>query len=296
MAGKDLEERKLTSEEHWDVVWGRVVPKQATEGGPKSLIKRLVGKKLLEYRFNYFDYLVWEVIFPRVLPRTEGLKVVEVGSAPGTILVRFNKEFGYEPYGIEYSNEGVEANRRVFADNGINPENVIHADLFSPDCMQYNNSFDVVISWSFVEHFSDSEDVIKRHVDLVKDDGFLIIIVPNLRGLNYLLMKLLRPGWKQIHQFGIMDKNRLRSIAENAGVSTLHCAYIGIFNLGAIEIAPTCPLHFLTKVARTLQLGVNIFYRLVFPKKGPEHRYLSPYLVYVGQKKALQSRSSDRKG
>lgn len=285
MAGKDLEETRLTSEKHWDTVWGRLRPKKAADGRLKNLIKRIAGKKLLEYRFNYFEYLVYEVICPRVLPKTEGLKVVEVGSAPGKLVARFKKEFGYEPYGIEYSSEGVKANRRVFAENGINPDNVLHVDFFSSDCERYEKFFDVVMSWSFVEHFADSEDVTKRHVDLVKDGGFLIVIVPNLRGLNYLLMRLLRPGWKQIHQFKIMDKKRLSDLAENEGMTTLHCGYIGVFNLGLIEIAPTCPFHFLTKVARTLQLGVNIFYRLVFRKKGPEHRYFSPYLIYIGQKK-----------
>ncbi len=78
----------------------------------------------------YSDYLLWDVIFPRYLPRREGLKVVEIGSAPGDTLVRLKETFSFIPYGVEYSPQGAELNRKTFREHNIDASNVIEADFF----------------------------------------------------------------------------------------------------------------------------------------------------------------------
>ena len=63
--------------------------------------------------------------------------------------------FGYDPYGVEYTDQGVEVNRRVFSRRGLDPAHVIHADFLSrefQDC--YRGAFDVVCSPGTVVLFS----------------------------------------------------------------------------------------------------------------------------------------------
>ena len=285
-------ETKLTEKEHWDSVWSRnssASTRKSNVNAPKGkvrrLIKRIAGKKLLDYRHSYTNHLVWDVIYPQEIPQMEGLRIVEIGSAPGMNLVRFNNEYGYEPYGVEYSDTGVELNRRVFAENGINPDNVIHADFFSQDFAdKYRGFFDIVYSLSFVEHFANAEDAVNRHVDLLKESGTAIIILPNLRGVNYLLALFFRRDWKQMHNFDIMDKRKFAVMAEQAGLSTLHCDYFGVFDFTLFQARPGSPLRFIIRLGRALQPILNIMLRTLFPRKSPECRYLSPYLIYIGRK------------
>ena len=118
----------------------------------------------------------------------KGAKVLEVGSAPGWHLVRLNQTFGFIPYGIEYSESGVELNREVFILHNINPDNVIHADFLSDEFHeQYKGYFDIAISRGFIEHFTDIEDIIEKHINLLTKGGYLIVSIPNLRGANYIL-------------------------------------------------------------------------------------------------------------
>ena len=278
---------RLTTREHWDEVWrdGTARYEQGPKSKLKGIIKRILGKKLLSYKIAYSDYLEWEVIYPQFLPRAEGLKIVEIGSAPGFRLVRFHKEFGYTPYGLEFSDTGAEFNRRVFDGNGIDPDNVIHNDFFADTFLeQYREFFDLVISSSFVEHFSNPQEIVDRHVALLKPGGVLIVVIPNLRGLNYLLGTSLKKEWKEIHCFDIMDRRKFALLFEKAGLTPSCCRYVGTFGVDGLQVTPGSWLRPLLSLCQKLQLGVNVLYRVVFRTRSPEHKWFSPYLIYIGKK------------
>ena len=77
--------------------------------------KNLLGKKLLGYMFyRHHVRVLWDVILKNHLPDMKGTRMLEVGCAPGTSLVTFNQRLGCVPYGIDYSEQGVETCRRVF--------------------------------------------------------------------------------------------------------------------------------------------------------------------------------------
>src|SRR5262249_49392554 len=103
--------KRLTEPDYWDVIHraGRASkpPAPRTERGAaapvqqglKRRVKRVLGVRLLDRFRNYEDFLLWDVILPRYLPRREGAKVVEIGCAPGYRLVRLKERFGLTPYG-----------------------------------------------------------------------------------------------------------------------------------------------------------------------------------------------------
>jgi hypothetical protein len=111
--------------------WDKVHLNRLSSTRYLTLTRSKTGSWLRMLARPYSDYLIWDVLFPRYLPKTAGLKLVELGSAPGFNLVRLNHRFGYIPYGIERSEHGVRLNQRVFLENGLPPENVIQADILS---------------------------------------------------------------------------------------------------------------------------------------------------------------------
>jgi SAM-dependent methyltransferase len=238
-------------------------------------------------RTNYAESLAWDVIYPAQLPQKAGLKVLEVGSAPGTNLVRMKSAFGYEPYGIEYTKSGAKQNREMFARYGIDPNNVIEADFFSDDvAARFKGAFDVVFSAGFIEHFTDPDRVIDRHVDLVADGGILMISIPNLRGLNYALTKAVNPRILGVHNLSIMDGQAFRGLFRNRPLRPLYCDYYGTINLRLVFSDNKYLKRVVERGFGTAQLMLNLLLDQILMKRGKrlESRYTSPYLLYIGQK------------
>ncbi len=92
---------------------------------------------------------------------------------------------GVAPYGIEYTEEGARLNRELFIRNGLNADNVLCEDFFSPALDRLAGTFDIVISFGFVEHFDDPRPVIKRHIEFCRPGGYVAIVIPNLQGVYY---------------------------------------------------------------------------------------------------------------
>lgn len=252
----------------------------------KIKIKALLGRRLLDYMRSYEDYLLWEVIYKNHLPRKEGLKVLEVGSAPGEHLVRLSRTFGYTPFGIEYSESGVELNREVFAANGIDPNNVIYADFLSDEVHErYKGAFDIVISRGFIEHFTDVRSIVEKHVNLLAEGGQLIISIPNLNGLNYALGSFFHKDIIPLHNLTIMQKREFGKLFDDQGVSPQLCRYYGTFNFGLFNARKSSLLELALKFCMKAQLVFNVALRLLFKDGGAEHSKFSPALIFIGVKR-----------
>ena len=115
-------------------------------------------------------------------------RILEIGCGGGKQLVYFNKEFGYKPYGIDYSEEGCRMARENLRAQNICGQ-IICEDIFNTSLKE---GFDIVYSMGLIEHFSNPEKIIDKHIELLKPGGILIITVPNLKdSLYYGLRKML---------------------------------------------------------------------------------------------------------
>ena len=204
---------RLTEKNYWNSVYEKEAgvfeqrpPSQPTNGsGLKAWLKGLLG----EYWRNYDEYLEWNVIYDKYFPKQAGLKIIELGSAPGLNLIRQHRTFGYEPFGVEYTDAGTQINRTVFRNNGIDPNNVIQADAFSEEFLTtYGEKFDLVISRGFIEHFTEMDKVIDAHLALLKENGLLMISIPRIRAVPWLLFKFFNPTSIPLHNLAIMNKQR----------------------------------------------------------------------------------------
>jgi SAM-dependent methyltransferase len=277
---------KLTEKEHWDSIYRR----EGLEKGDSAFrakLKLLATRVFGRYIQNYSDYFLWEVLLDKYMPKTKGLKVLEIGSAPGTTLVRFHHAFGFIPYGVEYSDEGANLNRELFAANNVDSNNVIKADFFSDSFQnKYKNWFDIVLSVGFIEHFTDIEDVVAKHLNLLKRGGCLVVIIPNLRGVNGMLANLFNKKVMAMHNTSIMKKKEFSALFNEEYLSSVYCGYYGIFNFGLFYTKERSPLRFLLAFLKMVQLFLNISFHLIFGNRGADHRLFSPYLIYIGARKS----------
>jgi len=256
---------RMTKKEYWDSVYSE---------------KKRDGFKMPKFLKTvcYSERVLWNGIFQKYLPKIPGLKILEIGSAPGGNLIKFHQRFGYEPYGVEYSKKGVEINRRKFRAVGINPDNVIFSDFLSDEFQsKYKEAFDVVISRGVLEHFLKPEKIIKAHINLLVKKGYLIIVIPNLRGINRFLQSLFNKKVVSLHNLEIMDQEKFRGLFPEDRLEVLHCGYFGTFNFGLFRDR--------WRIFDLLQWKLNLFLYLLLGNRGVEGKFTSPYLIYIGKKK-----------
>lgn len=225
---------RLTEQAHWENRWDRIkAPKEI-----RRSTKHQANKELLK-------------ILDRYLPQSKELTVLEIGGAPGQFLIYFAKQFGYSPHAIDYSTIGCEKMRQAFEIANLDVT-IYNRDIFSN--LSDLPRFDIVFSMGFIEHFSDLDSIVGKHVELLKKQGILLLGVPNHRGISEIVMKRLAPQKLSIHNLETMDIKNWESFEKKYGLKTLYKAYIGGFNPGRFRRCEN----------RTLKnLLIRFFFKLV---------------------------------
>ena len=108
--------------------WGRIHKKTDKCGAlEKKMIQigTFVFGENIKYFKSYSRYL-FNNICNKYLPKNKKLKMIEIGCAPGKYLIELNQHFGYIPFGVEYSKEGIELTKKNFSMAGIDCKNIIN--------------------------------------------------------------------------------------------------------------------------------------------------------------------------
>ena len=183
----------------------------------------------------------------RLLRGSRG-SVLEVGCAPGRWLAWMSKEFGMTVSGIEFTADGASATVRNLQLQGVTPKEIQHADFLAATPAPM---FDVVVSFGFVEHFTDLHEVICRHAAWTKPGGRVIIGVPNFRGFHGILQGALDREVLERHNLEIMQPARLRALGAECGLVANSVEYLGSLEPSLPIASPGVrgPSEFLAKVA-----------------------------------------------
>jgi 2-polyprenyl-3-methyl-5-hydroxy-6-metoxy-1,4-benzoquinol methylase len=281
-----MDNKKLTEKRYWDARFratGKDKDVSVTDGG---FWLRFYHRHFEKIKHGYSRYLLFDVMCRKYLPCGEK-KVIEIGCAPGTNLVAIHDNCGYTPYGVEYIEAGVRANRQLFEKNGLNPENIIYSDFFADDFQKrYAGYFDIVMSHGFIEHFSDTRDAIDKHLSLLKPNGYLFITVPNFRGLNYLLVSLFAPHTIKAHNLSIMKKSNFLKLFEPAKVDIVRCQFIGTYNFGLIYGTNKSAFKLkLMYLCMAVQKMLDTAFYLLFKNGGVDSFLFSPHLMMICRKR-----------
>ena len=180
-----------------------------------------------EYWKNYrFDKIPREVIFEKYMIKlTRGSSFIEIGGFPGIFAAYFYKR-GIRDVSILdfHMNESIV--RKLEKQSGL-PKNTIHciqADFFS---FESEKKYDIVFSSGFIEHFQDTADVIRRHVNLMSKNGQLLILIPNFLGLNGKIQARYDKENLDSHNLKSMEINYLKEIMKPYGFYEFSVEYIG---------------------------------------------------------------------
>lgn len=160
------------------------------------------------------------------LPRGVGMKALELGAGGGVYLSYLARTLGYEPHGLDFSEAGLEALRDRFSRVGLHLHSY-RRDFLDEDLTDLP-SFDVVFSMGLIEHFDDYETVVERHLALLAPGGWLMLGVPNLRGINLLFVRLLRMSDDLTrHNLRAMDLSEWMRFEDRFGLRTIFKGYVG---------------------------------------------------------------------
>jgi 2-polyprenyl-3-methyl-5-hydroxy-6-metoxy-1,4-benzoquinol methylase len=211
----DLGDDRLTEQAYWENRWKRIrEPKEIRRD-----TKHAVNSEIIK-------------IFDAYLPQRTGLKILEIGGAPGQFLTYLVKEFGYSAHTIDYSTIGCDKMREAFEIANLDVT-IYNRDIFAD--ISDLPSFDIVFSMGFIEHFSDLDSIVGKHVGLIKKQGILLLGVPNYRGISQAVLKRLAPRKLSMHNLETMDIKNWESFEKKYGLKTIFKAYIGGFNPGSFR-------------------------------------------------------------
>jgi 2-polyprenyl-3-methyl-5-hydroxy-6-metoxy-1,4-benzoquinol methylase len=238
---------------------------------------------------NAHERELWERIIPSYIPALGSGDIIEIGSAPGIYAARLANQIGANPWGLEYTPSGARVNRSYFEKLGYSSSNVIEGDFFDDKIVApLREKFDVVMSNGFIEHFEDPSAVIKRHLELVKPGGLLLITIPNFVGFYSIVGRFIGPNYRNIHNLDVMYLKNFRRAMVHEGVSELVCRHHGMLHL----IFDPRPTHGLKKLIFTAILNAEAVLHKVrsFFPSAPEFNsaFFSPNLVYIGRKGSMK--------
>lgn len=258
--------KKLTEKEFWENYW--------EDNNEKiSEIKRSIQRSSVNSILDVFD---------NYLPVNSSFHILEIGGSPGRYLIYMAKKFKYHVHSLDYSKIGNEQTIKTMNAAGI-PIKVYERDLFSENFNKDMQLFDIVYSLGFVEHFEDLNIVVKKHTELLKPGGILLLGVPNLGGIYRFFLKKTAPQHLGIHNLNSMNINNWIKFENELNLIPLFRGYIGGFEPMVMQKIEKNNLtnRFLNFIVRRLVLIFS--FQLNFLKKF-NSRFWSGYLIGIYKK------------
>jgi methionine biosynthesis protein MetW len=148
--------------------------------------------------FNTYEYGVHQKIVNYV---GKNKKVLDLGCAEGNLAAELQKN-GCEVVGIELDERSAQIAEQYC-------QNVIVGDVESIELNErYKNYFDFILFADILEHLKEPSDVLRKFKYYVKDEGNIIISIPNIT--NWRMRLKLLFGNFDYEESGLLDKSHLR--------------------------------------------------------------------------------------
>ncbi len=245
---------QLTDKKFWTVYW-ESKPDLALSVGPHYLFHKQLKSVIRQHHLK---------------------SAIELGGFPGYYSVFLKRYFGIESTLFDYFIHR-DILQQVLEKNGLGKMDVytIEADLFQYKPTRY---YDLVLSCGLIEHFLDTKDVIKRHVQFLNPSGVLLITLPNFKSINGWIQKVFDRESYQKHHIGCMDLELLASICHELGLKNVQVKYINRFSVW-LENKIEKPFWVNMFVKTVWYLGKIVTKLIPF-----ESKFLSPYILVQAQK------------
>jgi SAM-dependent methyltransferase len=248
---------RLTEDKDWDELWATLS------------LPQVIKAELNPYYIESLD-----AFFHKYLPKNEKYEFLELGCTPGRWLHYFNYEFGYAVSGLDNSSVGLEVTRK-----NLELLNVT-AKLHNSDVMSFTceKNFDIVFSLGLIEHFNPPDEILEKHLELVRKGGYVVIGVPNIKKAIYghlqrLINKKNLAGYIHISATDLVDRLKEK-------IEIIFCGHVGVLTLYLLNIPP----HkiFVHKIIGITQFALDKIMTIFRISK--ETKLCSPYIFIIGKK------------
>lgn len=195
----------------------------------------------------------------------------EIGCYPGRYLGMMAQR-GFAVGGLDYIPAVIEIEPL------LREGNMKTCEFYCSDFRKFSESkkYDLVYSLGFIEHFLDWDKLLKKQIDLVKPGGFLLVEVPNFRGV---FQKL--PRWIfdrddfQGHNLAAMDLTEWAKIAEGQGLEVLAAEPIGGYGLWFVRK----PSRWEGKLRSWFVFAMRAARKVCFPKIKNHSAFSSAFIM-----------------
>lgn len=211
---------KMTRESYWDKVWN-------IENIPSPV-------SLDDSSLDNFMALRLGRFFDKHIPAADSTAkkvLLEAGCGGSTWLPLFAGRYGYHVMGIDYSDKGCELSRAILA-KADEEGRILRGDIFSPPDDLHEKA-DIVYSIGLAEHFTPTETIMRQLGWFVRPGGKVITIVPNMRGLQGVLQKVVDRKLYDAHV--PLTPAELAQAHEMSGLNVLESSYLGTLSLGTVN-------------------------------------------------------------
>lgn len=159
-----------------------------------------------------------------IVPSVYG-EVLDVGCGAGAMITLLQEQKGVSGVtGIELSREACEI---AWSKN----LNVIRVDV-QKDILPFpEGSFDFIFFGDVLEHLYDPWTVLKKLRPYLKDNGFMVLSIPNVKHYKNLKKLLLHDEWTYVHA-GILDFTHIRFFTRKEAKKLVESSEMEIVKIG----------------------------------------------------------------
>ena len=183
---------------------------------------------------RYMYHFELDRIFKRCLTAGNNKNLIELGCGASIWLPYFSKTFGYNVFGIDYSEKGCELAKFNLKKNGVEGE-IICEDFLTKKVKELEGRFDIIVSMGVVEHFEDPEKIIRQLAVYLKTGGKIVTVVPNLKGVIGVIQKMVNEKVYAIHKVFGLDE--LVHYHRNGGINVTSSSYFDFMDLSMINMS-----------------------------------------------------------
>lgn len=202
--------------------------------------------------------------------------MLEIGGFPGSLATYFKKFHKYDVTLLDYVIVS-DIVHEVENINGLKKGEIqtIEGDLFE---LTPSKKFDVVISTGFIEHFTNVEDVFRKHVEYMNNGGTLFISVPNFKGISGFVQKWVdRPNY-DVHNLDVMELSVFRNLSAKYNLKIKFLDYYGRPNMWIDH--PEKTSLFARVFVKLTNIALKHTFRLT-NGRFMKSRTLSPFIVLI---------------
>lgn len=227
---------KLTTQDYWETYYAQNHAKR----------EHIIG--VCSYYDKYWDQFIDEP--------SQGKSLIEIGGFPGGYLSYLSSKYELEPTCLDFNSDTSQI-EQCFKIMGVENYSILVKDFttFRP-----NLKYDYVISMGFIEHFEDFDTILDKHLEYLKPDGKLLIMIPNLRYLRKIYGILCDHDNLKSHNLKSMKSKVFKDFAARNNIHLRSFNYFGGFPFAVHQ-------------------KLNWFQNLIYQSFRISFKLINPYLV-----------------